>query len=106
MVLTHLRSRAQVNRLFYTVILTSLPIAIYGIMQKTGLDPLPWGGDVIERVAANMGNSIFVAAYLIMAVFLTLERLLDSVAAMINAEHGSIADRCGPAAICSSSPCS
>ena len=92
MVLTHVRSRAQVNRIFYTVIMASLPIAIYGILQKTGLDPLPWGGDVVERVAANMGNSIFVAAYLIMAVFLTLERLLDSLAAIFSTEQGSIAD--------------
>jgi tetratricopeptide (TPR) repeat protein len=92
MVLTHVRSRAQVNRIFYTVIMTSLPIAIYGILQKAGLDPLPWGGDVVERVAANMGNSIFVAAYLIMAVFLTLERLLDSLAAIFSTEQGSIAD--------------
>ena len=92
MVLTHVRSRAQVNRIFYAVIMTSLPIAIYGILQKAGLDPLPWGGDVVERVAANMGNSIFVAAYLIMAVFLTLERLLDSLAAIFNTEQGSIAD--------------
>ena len=92
MVLTHVRNRAQVNRIFYTVIMVSLPIAIYGILQKTGLDPLPWGGDVVERVAANMGNSIFVAAYLIMAVFLTLERLLDSLAAIFSTEQGSIAD--------------
>ena len=92
MVLTHVRSRAQVNRILYTVILVSLPISIYGIMQKFGLDPLPWGGDVQERVAANMGNSIFVAAYLIMAVFLTLERLLDSLAAVLSTEEGSIAD--------------
>ena len=92
MVLTHVRSRSQVNRIFYAVIMTSLPIAIYGILQKTGLDPLPWGGDVVERVAANMGNSIFVAAYLIMAVFLTLERLLDSLAAISSAEQGGIAD--------------
>jgi len=54
------------------VILASLPISIYGWIQHTqvapgvSIDPLPWGGDVTERVAANMGNSIFVAAYLIM----------------------------------------
>ena len=46
--------------LAYAVILTSLPIAIYGILQRSGLDPLPWGGDVQRRVAANMGNAIFV----------------------------------------------
>ncbi len=92
MVLTRLRRRAQINRLLHAVILTSLPIAIYGIIQHAGLDPLPWGGDVVDRVAANMGNAIFVAAYLIMAVFLTLERLLDSLAALLNAERGTLAD--------------
>jgi len=92
MTLTHLRSRAQVNRLIYAVILTSLPISIYGIIQHFSLDALPWGGDVTERVAANMGNAIFVAAYLLMAVFLTLERLVDSVAALLSTEHGSTAD--------------
>lgn len=92
LVLTHLRSRSQLQRLLHTVILTSLPIAIYGIIQKGGLDPLPWGGDVRDRVAANMGNAIFVAAYLIIAVFLTLERLLNSLATMLNAEDGAFSD--------------
>ena len=41
MVLTHVRSRAQVNRIFYTVIMTSLPIAIYGILQKAGSTRCP-----------------------------------------------------------------
>jgi tetratricopeptide (TPR) repeat protein len=98
MVLSHMRTRAQVNRVLHAVILSSLPIAIYGIIQHTqvapgiSLDPLPWGGDVTQRVAGNMGNSIFVAAYLIMALFLTLERLVDGVAALINVEHGTMAD--------------
>jgi tetratricopeptide (TPR) repeat protein len=98
MVLSHLRTRTQVNRILHAVILSSLPISIYGIIQHTqvapgvSIDPLPWGGDVTQRVAANMGNSIFVAAYLIMALFLTLERLVDSIAAVINAEHGTMAD--------------
>ncbi len=76
MVLGHLRRPAQWRRLAYVIILTSLPIAIYGILQRSGLDPLPWGGDVQRRVAGNMGNAIFVAAYLLMAFFLTLQRTL------------------------------
>ncbi len=92
MMLTNLRTRGQVSRLLHTVILTSLPISIYGILQNAGLDPLPWGGNVRERVAANMGNAIFVAAYLIMAVFLTLERLLNSLTAMLSTERGGLSD--------------
>jgi len=91
-ILTHLRTRSQIDRLLHAVIITSLPIAIYGIIQNAGLDPLPWGGDVVERVAANMGNSIFVAAYLIMAVFLTLERLLSSLVELLRAESSGFGD--------------
>lgn len=76
LVLGHLRRPEQWRRIAYVIILTSLPISIYGMLQKTGLDPLPWGGNVQRRVASNMGNAIFVAAYLLMAFFITLERLL------------------------------
>ncbi len=76
LVLGHLRRREQWQRMAFAMILTSLPISIYGIIQRTGLDPLPWGGNVRTRVASNMGNSIFVAAYLLMVIFLTLQRTL------------------------------
>lgn len=86
---THLRTRAQVDRLVTTVILTSLPVGLYGIIQHYGLDPLPWAGDVTRRVASNLGNAIFVASYLIMAIPLTLARLLDSMSAILNEEEAS-----------------
>jgi tetratricopeptide (TPR) repeat protein len=89
LVAMHLRTQAQVDRLVTTVILTSLPVGLYGIIQHYGLDPLPWAGDVTSRVAANMGNSIFVASYLIMVIPLTLARLLDSMAAILNEEEAS-----------------
>lgn len=91
-VLTHLRTRRQVNRILHAVIITSLPIAIYGIIQNAGLDPLPWGGDVQERVAGNMGNAIFIAAYLIMAFFLTLERMINSVASLLRTPDSGLGD--------------
>jgi hypothetical protein len=73
-----LRTKRQLNRLTTVTILVSFPIALYGLIQHFGLDPLPWGGDVTRRVASNMGNAIFVAAYLIMVVPLTLSRLIES----------------------------
>ena len=79
----HLRQPIQVRRLQHAVILTSLPIAIYGIVQHYGIDPLPWGGDVQTRIAANAGNAIFLAAYLIMAFFFTLERVYSSFAHLL-----------------------
>jgi cyclophilin family peptidyl-prolyl cis-trans isomerase/tetratricopeptide (TPR) repeat protein/O-antigen ligase len=73
-----LHTKRQLNRLITTAILVSFPVALYGLVQHFGMDPLPWGGDVTTRVASNMGNAIFVAAFLIMVVPLTLSRLLEN----------------------------
>ena len=80
----HLRRPEQLRRLQHAIIVTSFPIAIYGIIQHNQIDPLPWGGDVTTRVAGNAGNAIFLAAYLIIPFFLTLERIYNSFAAIIS----------------------
>ncbi|MDI7275480.1 MAG: tetratricopeptide repeat protein [Anaerolineae bacterium] len=87
-----LRTRAQLERLLNAIVLASLPVALYGVLQRYGLDPLPWAGDVTERVTANLGNAIFIAAYLIMAFFVTLERAVARVARLLREEGGSLAD--------------
>ncbi len=86
LVLQGLRTREQLRRLVSVAILTSLPISIYGIIQRYRLDPLPWGGDVSARVASNMGNSIFVAAYIIMVFPLTLGRVVESFSSILAEE--------------------
>jgi len=90
--LNALRREGQWRRLQYTIILVSLPIALYGIMQHFQLDSLPWGGDTVKRVAGNAGNSIFLAAWLIMVVPLTIERLISSIRRMLMDEQSSTAD--------------
>ncbi len=85
----NLTDRNQVDRLINTVILVSVPVSLYGIIQHNGLDPLPWAGDVTKRVASNMGNAIFVASYLIMIVPLTVSRLIKSMAAIVTEENAS-----------------
>ena len=87
-----LRSREQVGRLVTIAILVSLPIALYGILQHYGRDPLPWAADVTGRVASNMGNPIFVAAYLIMVVPLTLARVVESFSAILADEEGIVSN--------------
>jgi len=77
LLLDTLRTREQLNRLITIILLTSLPAALYGIVQHYGLDPLPWGGNVVTRVSSVAGNPIFIAAYLIMVVPLTLVRVLE-----------------------------
>ncbi len=79
LVLDTLRSRKQLERLLTIIVITSFPIALYGIIQHFQLDPLPWAGDVTARVAANMGNAIFVAAYLIMVVPVVMGRFITAL---------------------------
>ena len=74
----NLRRRVQVDRLITVAILTSFPISLYGVLQHYKIDPVPWGGDVSNRIAANLGNSIFVAAFLIMVLPLTIGRIVDA----------------------------
>jgi tetratricopeptide (TPR) repeat protein len=88
LIASHLRTRAQLDRLMTTIILTSLPVGLYGIIQRYGLDPLPWAGDVQSRVASSLGNPIFLASYLIMAIPPTLSRLLNSMRAILREEDG------------------
>ncbi|MBI1802222.1 MAG: O-antigen ligase family protein, partial [Chloroflexi bacterium] len=74
-----LKTRAQIERLLTVIAITSLPVAAYGWIQHLNRDPLPWGGDVTERIASSMGNSIFVGAYLIMVLPVTLARWINTV---------------------------
>ncbi len=72
-----MRDKSQLNRAINVALMTSFPIAFYGLIQHYFLDPLPWAGDVNTRVASNMGNSIFVGAFLIMVIPLALGRLIQ-----------------------------
>jgi len=90
LMLGNLRTKEQLDRLLNAAIITSLPIALYGLLQHNQLDPLPWAGDVTFRVASNMGNSIFVAAYLIMIVPLTFARMIQSAATALKGHETSV----------------
>jgi tetratricopeptide (TPR) repeat protein len=92
MIVMNLRRREQLDRFVTVVVMTSLPIAFYGLIQHANKDPLPWGGDVTDRVASNMGNPIFVAAYLIMAFFLTMGRLIESFRVILTEKESRISD--------------
>lgn len=79
----NLRNWEQVDRLISTIIIASLPVSLYGVLQRYRIDPIPWGGDVSARIASNMGNAIFVAAYLIMVFPITLGRIIESFRAIL-----------------------
>jgi tetratricopeptide (TPR) repeat protein/O-antigen ligase len=93
MIVLTLRRREQLDRLITVAILGSLPAVGYGLIQHYQIDPLPWKGDVVSRVASTMGNSIFVAAYLIMIVPFALYRAITAAQeSRVAAEPGDRAD--------------
>ena len=92
LIVATLRTRAQFDRLMTVLIFASLPVSGYGLIQHFQLDPLPWKGDVISRVASTMGNSIFVAAYLILVLPFVLYRMLANLAAARTASRENNGD--------------
>lgn len=75
---SQIKSRADVERAITIALVASFPVAFYGIVQHYYVDPLPWVGDVTTRVASNLGNSIFIGAFLILVIPLALARLITS----------------------------
>ena len=67
-----LRMQEQLERLLTTVLMVSFPVALYGIIQHFGIDPVPWERNESQRVTSTLGNSIFLAAFLAMTVPLTV----------------------------------
>lgn len=92
LMLDRMRSRNQLDRVVQTVILASVPASLYGILQHYRLDPLPWGGDVVERVSSTMGNAIFIAAYLLMVFFITLYKAIQVFGRLATSEKSSLRD--------------
>ncbi len=71
-----LRSSSGFSRLFDAVALGSVPVSLYGIMQHYRLEPMQWAVGTAARVKGNMGNEIFLAAYLILASIVLLGQAL------------------------------
>ena len=90
MILQGVRTRPQLDRLFVAIILTSLPIALYGSLQRLRLDPLMLIGDSSDRVSSTLGNPIFLGAYLIMVFYLTLGKLVNSLHTLRTAQSSSV----------------
>lgn len=76
---------AQLRRALTTTIFTSAPVVLYAFIQRIGLDPIPWSGSwniqVQLRVIGTLGQPIFMAAYLMMVLPLTLSRTIETAQA-------------------------
>lgn len=73
-----LRSQQQLERIFVTIILTSIPVILYGFAQKFKVEALAWDADFSIRIASTLGNPIFLGSYLIMVIPLTIYLLIRS----------------------------
>lgn len=76
-----LRTLDQLRRLLDTVVLVGLVVGVYGVLQRFGLDPVPWGGygdETTVRVIGTQGNATFLAGYLVLAMLVTLHSLLTA----------------------------
>ena len=77
LVVAAVAQRAQVRRRIVAVVLAaSVPVALYGILQRFGIDPLPWPGRTAERVASTLGGPIFLGGYMAMLVPLSIHGAL------------------------------
>lgn len=77
---TSLKTAADIDRVVTAAILASVPVSVYGILQKIGLDPVDWEGDAMKRVGSTFGNAVFLGSYLVMVMPLTISRLAQSLA--------------------------
>ena len=68
--------RERWHRIVTVVQLASLPAALYTIIQHFNADPIDWGQAPGARATGTSGNPIFVGAFLIMVLPLTLASLL------------------------------
>jgi len=73
-----IHSKEQILRVMYTVIIAGVCMAIYGVIQRMGLDPYAWGGVITwQRVIGTIGQPNFLAAYVDMAFIIGLALLLN-----------------------------
>jgi tetratricopeptide (TPR) repeat protein len=77
--LSHLSTRRQWRRMAYTMVVASLPVALYAVVQALGADPVP-RALAGQRAYSTLGNPIFLGAYLSMVVFVTAMELYRSLA--------------------------
>lgn len=81
-ILALMKQRDQLERLIDTLLLASVIPCIYALQQRYGYDfffTAGLGGGTVEaRPGSNLGNSIFLSAYLLLIIPLTIARLVNT----------------------------
>ena len=82
------------ERILDVILLASVPVASYAILQHFGLDILKWqtgGTATTVRAISTLGNPIFLGAYLIMVIPITLARIAPPLERVVRARHIDVA---------------
>lgn len=78
--LTHIRTRRQAERLVTVLLLASFPVALYGVLQRYGLDPLLIG-EAPGRIHSTLGNPVPLGGYLVLVMPLTAAWFAEALGA-------------------------
>ena len=78
-----LRTARRLEQLITVILLASLLVALYGVLQRSGFDPIFPRHDYSSQVISTIGNPIFLGAYLIMVIPLAFGRLLVSLRTLL-----------------------
>lgn len=75
-VATHLRTRGQLDRLVQTALAASVPVSLYALIQRMGLDSAAFH-DETNTAFSFLGHPIFLAGYLLMLMPVAAWRLWE-----------------------------
>jgi O-antigen ligase len=73
-----LRTPDQIERVRKGLIIGSVPVLVYGLVQYVGLDPFRWVSDEASPVHSTLGRSNFLGSYLAMVIPFTVIPLVYS----------------------------
>ena len=71
-VATHLKTQDQLWRLLGVIVAMGALVALYGMVQHYGIDPLNLGETGSARVTATMANPVFTGAVLVVTALMTV----------------------------------
>jgi len=78
------------RRLISTLLVASVPVALLSVIQFAGLDPLPLRSLSPSRVYGTLSNPIFLGAYLVMIIPLTLSQIVRYAVATAGLRWGGL----------------
>jgi O-antigen ligase len=71
-----IQSKPQIERLITSLIIGSIPVCIYGLVQFLGFDPIDWITGSISPVHSTLGYSLYFGAYLALVIPFTFSRII------------------------------